>query len=220
VVEDEDLFGVDAIPVVRGMEIVGKVECGSDEKSKKIRTETATRIHEVSKDRFYDEFEKLMLKSEKPSLGLMAAVELGIFEQFFPHFLTMKETPQEPEWHPEGDVWVHTLMVVDEAAKIIREYECTDKQKMIIMLSALLHDVGKPETTHISDAGRIVSPGHEQAGETKAREFLKKINASGEITEKVVKLVTQHMMQGSPYRSIQKGEEIKKNKISRLSKEI
>jgi tRNA nucleotidyltransferase (CCA-adding enzyme) len=219
-VTDKDLFRDDPLRVARGMQFVGRFGLVIDQESKEIIKETATRIHEVSKDRFYDEFEKLLLKSEKPSLGLVAALELGIFEQFFPHFLAMKNTPQEQEWHPEGDVWTHTLMVVDEAAKLIREHSCTEEQKIIIMLSALLHDIGKPETTYVSDKNQIVSPGHEKAGEIKAREFLKKINAPIKITEKVVKLVTNHMMPGSLYRSAEKGYPITENTVRRLAKRL
>lgn len=219
-VTDPELFKDDPLRVLRAMQFIGRFGLTIAPESKAVLQETAQNINEISKDRFFEEFKKLLLKSEKPSLGLMAALEVGVFEQFFPHFLVMKETPQDKEWHPEGDVWIHTLMVVDEAATLVKNAPISEEQKLVIMLGALLHDVGKPETTYTDEAGHIVSPGHEQKGEAKAREFLSHINAPKEITEKVIKLVTNHMMPGSLYRTDEKGTPITDSAIRRLAKKL
>src|SRR4029453_3648641 len=79
----------------------------------------------------------------------------------FPELDALVGCPQEPEWHPEGDVWIHTLMVVDEARTRIDDLE--HAQKVTVMLGALCHDVGKPPTTAFMD-GRIRSMDHEKAG--------------------------------------------------------
>lgn len=216
-VTDPDLFKDDPLRVVRGIQFIGRFGLSVDESSKEIIKQTAKNLHEISAERLFAEFEKLFLKSEKPSLGLMAAHELEIFSELFPHFIEMSKTPQDKEWHPEGDVWVHTLMVVDEAAIVMRREGMTKDESLVQILSALLHDVGKPETTFENEEGRIVSPGHEQKGETKAREFLQKINAPKEIEEKVVRLVMNHMIPGSLYRAEQKGTFISDSAIKRLA---
>jgi tRNA nucleotidyltransferase (CCA-adding enzyme) len=216
-VTDTVQFKEDPLRVLRAMQFVGRFGLSVDKSSEDCIRQTAAQLHEIAPDRFFEEFEKLLLKSEKPSLGLMAAKDLEIFENFFPHFLRMAETPQDKEWHPEGDVWMHTLMVVDEAAQLIRRYNRTGKEGMVIMLAALLHDVGKPEKTYQSENGYIVSPGHESAGEEKAHAFLKKINASGDIREKVVKLVTNHMMPGSMYRANMGNTPVTDSAIRRLA---
>lgn len=219
-VTDSETFGDDPLRVLRAMQFAGRFGLVVDDESKKIIHEAAKRLNEISPDRFFEEFQKLFLKSEKPSLGLMTALDLKIFDQFFPHFLLMQETPQEPDWHPEGDVWVHTLMVVDEAAKIVKSQELPEKDKLGIMLAALLHDVGKPETTKLSKDNEITSIGHEVKGEKKAREFLRKINTPKDLEEKVVKLVMNHMMPGSLYRSEQDGRKVTDSAIRRLAKRI
>jgi tRNA nucleotidyltransferase (CCA-adding enzyme) len=81
--------------------------------------------------------------------------------------------PQEPEWHPEGDVWIHTLLVVDEAAQRIADLD--RPRQMTVMLGAVCHDLGKPSTTAVID-GRIRSMDHEQAGVEPATALLDRLN--------------------------------------------
>ncbi len=89
------------------------------------------------------------------------ARDLGIVERLWPELHALIECPQDPEWHPEGDVWIHTLMVVDGARQRIDDLPMPKQNA--VMLGALLHDVGKPSTTAFED-GRIRSRGHEAAG--------------------------------------------------------
>jgi tRNA nucleotidyltransferase (CCA-adding enzyme) len=84
-----------------------------------------------------------------------------VVDALLPELRPMVGCPQEPEWHPEGDVWVHTLMVVDEAAS--RNQDLDRPRRIAIMLGALCHDLGKPLTTAVID-GRIRSLNHEDAG--------------------------------------------------------
>ncbi len=81
---------------------------------------------------------------------------------------------QEPEWHPEGDVWMHTLMVVDEARTRIEDLPIAPAQ-IAVMLGAVCHDFGKPATTAFID-GRIRSLGHEEAGVAPAAALLDRLN--------------------------------------------
>jgi tRNA nucleotidyltransferase (CCA-adding enzyme) len=96
-----------------------------------------------------------------------------VIDRLFPELKAMVGCPQEPEWHPEGDVWVHTLLVIDEARKRIGDL---DKARQItVMLGAVLHDAGKPPTTAFID-GRIRSMDHEQQGVAPASNVLDRLN--------------------------------------------
>src|SRR5260370_16437054 len=80
-----------------------------------------------------------------------------------PELLPLAETPQDPEWHPEGDVWTHTLQVIDEAAGLIPDLAGDQPRALTVMLAALCHDLGKASTTK-HENGRIRSPGPQEAG--------------------------------------------------------
>lgn len=119
------------------------------------------RLDDLPAERLWGEVEKLLLVAEQPSLGFQVARDLGVVPQIFPEMVPLYDCPQDPEWHPEGDVWTHTLMVIDEARR--RNADLTRGPLAVLMLSAVCHDLGKPLTTIHVD-GRIKSPGHEAAG--------------------------------------------------------
>ena len=110
--------------------------------------------------------------------------------------------PQEPEWHPEGDVWVHTLMVVDQARQRIDELERGPAAAM--MLGAICHDLGKPATTAVID-GRIRSLGHEEAGVAPATALLDRLNVHSldgyDVRQAVLGLVAQHLKPSAFHKS-------------------
>ena len=106
-----------------------------------IETETVELCKEIDltdlpSERIWGEFEKLLIKSEKPSIGLKWLYELGVVEQLFPELKSLVGVPQEAEWHPEGDVDVHTLMVADEARKLIDDLQYA--KKVTVMLGAVV----------------------------------------------------------------------------------
>ena len=144
-------------------------------------------LSELPPERIFNEFDKLLLKGKKPSLGLSFLNECGLLE-FFPELKAMVGVPQDPRWHPEGDVWVHTLMVVDEAARL-RDGGPDDAA---LMFAALCHDVGKPSTT-FKENGRVYSPGHDTAGVAIAHAFLERLRAPGDLIKKVEALTRYHL---------------------------
>ncbi len=77
-------------------------------------------LEELPKERIYVEWQKLLLKSPKPSIGFELMRKLGITKRYFPELHALIDVPQSPQWHPEGDVWIHTMMTVDEMANICR----------------------------------------------------------------------------------------------------
>lgn len=142
----------------------------------------------LPKERIFEEFKKMLLKSRQPSLGFQAMDTLGL-TQLFPELEALKGCLQDPEWHPEGDVWTHTMMVVDEMAQLRTG---DDAQDSILMLAALCHDFGKPATTTY-EKGRWRSLGHEAAGVAPTTTFLKRLTEEAKLYEAILPLVKEHL---------------------------
>ena len=145
-------------------------------------------LREVSPERAFEEFRKLLLLGAKPSLGLAFLREAALL-RWFPELDALVDVRQDREWHPEGDVWTHTLMVVDEATRERRG----DGDDLALMFAALCHDFGKPATTFVDVAGRVRSPSHADAGVAPTRAFLERLRAPQELTAKVCALVMHHL---------------------------
>ena len=115
----------------------------------------------------------------------------------FPELNALVGCAQEPEWHPEGDVWTHTLQCMDAFAETRTGDELED---IIVGLAVLCHDLGKPATTAFSD-GRIRSLGHEEAGDAPTRSFLARMTNQDDLVESVVPLVAHHLKPQELYRA-------------------
>lgn len=135
------------------------------------------------------EITKHLLEDEKPSIYLSSLLQDPWFSQYpFKMLYDLKGTKQSPEHHPEGDAWNHTLLVVDNAAKI----KGLSKNPRVFMWAALLHDIGKPSTTRIKK-GKITSYNHDKVGEELAIEFLEYCVEDRGFIEEVSNLVRYHM---------------------------
>jgi tRNA nucleotidyltransferase (CCA-adding enzyme) len=136
----------------------------------------------------------------------------------FPELETLVGCPQEPEWHPEGDVWVHTLQVVDQARVRIEDLE--RPQQIAVMLGALCHDFGKPATTALID-GRIRSMDHEEQGVAPATLFLDRINVHSidgyDVRRQALGFVAHHLKPGAWYKV---RDEIGDGAFRRLSQKV
>jgi tRNA nucleotidyltransferase (CCA-adding enzyme) len=146
-------------------------------------------LSELAPERVFEEFAKLMLLSKRPSRGWRVAEEAGILD-YHPELLALVGCPQDPHWHPEGDVWVHTLMTVDAAVESRNGERFHD---LALMFGALCHDLGKPSTTFPREDGRIVSPGHCESGAPLARQFMERICNSKELIESVERFTLLHL---------------------------
>ena len=149
-------------------------------------------LSELPGGRLYEEFRKLLLKGREPSRGLAFLRESSLLHHF-PELVALIDVPQDPIWHPEGDVWLHTLMAIDSAARL---RESGSKSESIedeaLMFAVLCHDFGKPTTTAHID-GRVRSRGHDRAGAGPTRVFLERLRASAKLVEMTVALVEQHL---------------------------
>lgn len=144
-------------------------------------------LSELPGERLKLEFDKLLLRARRPSIGLAFLRETSLI-RFFPELQAMIGTPQDSEWHPEGEVWTHVLNVVDQAAAL----EIDDAERRpVVMYGALCHDLGKPATTTEED-GRIKSPGHEEVGLDPARSFMRRLAASQALTDATLAMVAEH----------------------------
>jgi tRNA nucleotidyltransferase (CCA-adding enzyme) len=191
-VVDPVLFRDDPLRVLRGIQFIGRFDLEPDKSTKSIMCELLPFLDELPKERIGEEWKKLLLKSERPSSGMKYAMDLGILARLHPEFTLLPGTLQDPVWHPEGDIWVHTMMVLDAAAKIIRGEDCTPDEAWAVMLAALCHDLGKPAVTVVKES-RIISIGHEEAGKNPTTTFLESIGVSNLIRDKVLGLVMEHM---------------------------
>lgn len=135
------------------------------------------------------EIEKHLLNDDKPSLFLTRLVEKKVLDKYpFSIIGDLREVQQNPKYHPEGNVFIHTMMVVDEGVK--NKEKSSDKRAF--MWSLLLHDVGKKPTTKMRK-GRLTSYDHDKVGKNMARKFLEYFNEDNEFIDKVTGLVRWHM---------------------------
>jgi tRNA nucleotidyltransferase (CCA-adding enzyme) len=153
-------------------------------------------LDDLPPERVWGEVEKL-LSAPRPSIGFALALEIGTVEKLFPELHALVGCPQEPEWHPEGDVWVHTLQVIDQART--RVDDLRRPERIVMMLGAVCHDLGKPATTAFAD-GRIRSIDHEDQGVAPATTFLDRLNVRSidgyDVRRQVLGLVAQHLKPG------------------------
>lgn len=191
-ITDEVLFKDDPLRIMRALQFMGRFGLNLNQDSARIIMGMTGELKDLPKERFLEEWKKLFLKSQKPSIGLAAGMTLGVFKEIHPQFPPLVETPQDSKHHPEGDAWIHTLMAVDEAAKISRLENLPSDKAFTLFLAVLCHDLGKPTTTEITEE-KITSYGHDKKGENPTREFLKSIGVDNDTYNKVVKLVTNHM---------------------------
>lgn len=137
----------------------------------------------------YSDIYNHILKDDRPSVYLN---EIYLNPQFckypFNMLYRLKATEQSPEHHPEGNVWNHTMLVVDEAAKVKLE----SKDPTVFMWAALLHDIGKPNTTKVR-RGRITAYNHDKVGAELSREFLGTFTNESDFINNVSNLIRYHM---------------------------
>ncbi len=154
----------------------------------------------MSVERFWEEWKKLLLKAERPAIGLAAMLDLGVLD-LFPELKALVGVEQDPEWHPEGDCWIHNCLVVDSAARVIRDDDIKDEDDALVtMLGALCHDLGKPSVTVFTAKAndpegekRWRAHAHEEAGVEPTRTFLARIGCPPGLIERIVPLVAHHL---------------------------
>lgn len=179
-------FCEDPLRVLRGMQFIARFNLApAPETVALCRT---IDIEGLPPERLFEEWRKLLLFGRPISPGLRFLEDCG-WLRFFPELAALPGCPQEPDWHPEGDVWVHTLHCLDAFAAARSGDEWED---LVVGLAVLCHDLGKPATTSDAD-GRIRTLGHDVAGEGPTRTFLARLTRHHDLVEQVVPLVVHHL---------------------------
>ena len=195
---DARTFGEDPLRALRAVQFAARFELTVEPETARLCA--AMPLAELPAERVWGEMEKLLLGGRRPSLGLALMREWGMLATVAPELLPLIDTPQDPAWHPEGDVWTHTLQCLDQAASLIADLD--RPRAVAVMLATLCHDLGKATTTRM-EAGRLRSPGHEEAGVAPTLRLLDRWNVHTlmgyEVRGQVVALVANHLKPGQLY---------------------
>jgi tRNA nucleotidyltransferase (CCA-adding enzyme) len=230
-VTDIATFQEDPLRVMRIMQFSARFGFEISERTRKLCKQMVERgdLDALPRERIAEEVKKLLTKGEKPSIGLEFAHEIGFIQRYWPELAALSGVPQEKDWHPEGDVWIHTLQVVDAAVEIanreIKSGKLSKEDKVVLVAAALCHDLGKPATTEFIE-GSYRSRGHEPAGVIPTREFLERIfgnpNAReiSKVTKKVLPLIAEHLKPKEFWENEVKRGIDQTNAIRRLAKRL
>lgn len=193
-----ETFAEDSLRVLRAAQFAARFEFEIEAETARLCR--AIDLTDLPRERLWGEMEKVLLSAARPSIGLKLFYELGAVEQLFPEMKALAGVPQEYDWHPEGDVDVHTMLVVDRARELVDDLPYA--RRVTVMLAALCHDFGKPATTEFIE-GRIRSRGHEEAGVAPTESFLERLNIytldGYDVRAQVVALVRDHLKPGELY---------------------
>ncbi|HEX5431358.1 MAG TPA: HD domain-containing protein [Bryobacteraceae bacterium] len=190
-----DAFREDPLRVLRGMQFVCRFDLTLDPDTARMCASIADEYSTLARERVADEFMKWAVKSERPGRIAEYLATTGWIVHF-PEIEALAGVPQDPHWHPEGDVGAHTMFVVDAAARIASRERLDACERAVLVFAALCHDIAKPATTMLRERdGRMrwTSWDHEPEGGPMARKFLERIGIKNAIVEQVVRLVENHL---------------------------
>jgi tRNA nucleotidyltransferase (CCA-adding enzyme) len=208
---DPVLFVQDPLRALRAMQLLARKAKVVDPRTMGLIKGMVNEFDDLAGARVHEEWRKLLLKAERPSVGLEFLSESG-WLQHFPELANLVGCEQNPEWHPEGDVWTHALLTVDAAAQL--RHTVPDNQKEGFMFGALLHDIGKAPTTITLDmiergdpwvARRVAKTGnsphdllltaheHDRVGGEMVKGFLNRFTESKKLIKLTTAIVAEHM---------------------------
>ena len=194
-----DTFAEDSLRVLRAAQFAARFEFDIEPATVALCRSIA--LDDLPAERIWGELEKLLLRAHRPFIGLQCLAALNATDQLFPEIKALTGVPQEPEWHPEGDVEVHTYLTVNRARELIDDLPYA--KQVTVMLAALCHDFGKPATTAFID-GRIRSREHEEGGVQPTIDFLDRLNIHTldgyDVRAQIIALVRNHLRPGECYK--------------------
>lgn len=183
-------FSEDPLRVMRAMQFAARFDMDLHPDTVALCDSMRHLKSELPKERLWEEWKKWALRGKHPGQGLRI---LRMVDWLDPEIEGLVDCPQDPEWHPEGDVFVHTCHVVDAAAVVADREQLDDNDRLILMFAALVHDFGKPMATEMID-GRWRSRGHCEEGVEPAERFLERIGAPKAIIAGVLPLIREHLV--------------------------
>jgi tRNA nucleotidyltransferase (CCA-adding enzyme) len=186
-------FSADPLRLYRVMQFVSRFQMRVDDALNTVCS--AMDVSAVSRERIEQEWHKMMLRSERPSLGIRWLASINRLHDLFPELHALINVPQRADYHPEGNVFEHTMQALDAAVSQLHLCK-TELEKRQLFYATLCHDIGKPSTT-VWDQNRWRSPGHAEAGVPIARSLLRRITREKDLIKAVLTLVEYHMEPGS-----------------------
>lgn len=183
----DDSFPEDALRVFRCAQFAARF--GFDIAPETMQLMRGIDVSQLSHERIMGELEKALLKAQRPSLFFETLRACDQLNAFFPEIAQLIGVEQNPQFHPEGDVWTHTMLVLDQAAALRKHA----KYPLYFMLSALMHDLGKITSSQVQEDGRITSYMHPEAGVPLSEAQLKRLTNDSKLTAYVLNMVLMHM---------------------------
>lgn len=188
-------FVEDPLRVLRGMQFAARFDLTPAPETVELCRSIVGTFSELAVERVGMEWFKWAATSQRPSAGLQFLKATG-WLRHFPEIAALDGTPQDPDWHPEGDVFTHTCHCCDALVELPEWHTADATTRQVLMFAVLAHDFAKPQTTHQAERDgrmRIVSPGHEEQGGPLAEAFLTRIGSPNELKERVPPLVKHHL---------------------------
>lgn len=183
----DETFGDDALRVFRAAQFAARLNASVHPSTLSICR--GMDVTALSRERVYEELSKALIKSSAPSVFFRLLHSMGHLSEFFPEIEALIGVPQNPIYHPEGDVFEHTMLVLDAAAQL----RAQAKEPLNFMLAALMHDLGKANATEISPTGKITSYRHPDTGVALAEIQLKRLTSNNRTIAYVKNMVLLHM---------------------------
>jgi len=184
-------FVEDPLRVMRGMQLAARYGLCLHHDTAALCRSMLPEAASLPLSRLWQEWHKWSL-APFPRHGLQCLADSG-WLHCYPDLLAMQGCMQDQQWHPEGDVWQHTTLVVDQLARFASEHKLADDERSMLCFAALLHDIGKPLTTFTDHRGRIRSPSHAQAAKPLLQRFLHAIGSPSRLFQPVWHLVNDHL---------------------------
>lgn len=218
-VVDPSTFIEDSLRVLRAMQFAARFEFTLDPAT--VELCRSIDLSDLPAERIWAEVEKWLLAAQRPSIGWWAARALGITEQLWPEIHALIDCPQNPLTHPEGDVFIHNGMVLDQARQLIDDLP--RPKQLAVMLGALCHDLGKPVTTKVEN-GSVRATGHEAAGAALAEQFLERLKVFTfdhyDVRKQAVALARLHDVPYRWHKAFKQGEVISAGQFRRLALQV
>jgi len=182
-----DTFAEDELRVLRAAQFAARFEFDIADETYQLCQNMA--LENLPQERVMAEMTKALMKANKPSIFFEVLRKMNQLDYWFPELKVLIGTPQNVRFHQEGDVWIHTMMVLDAAATLRDNVP----DKLAFMLSALCHDLGKPITTTVDEEGIVHSYNHEIQGLPIVKQFIRRLTGEVKLCKVVVNTVSLHM---------------------------
>lgn len=183
-------FADDPLRVLRGMQFAGRFRLRAAPETVELSQRLFAEHSTLAVERVWAEWFKWAAKSSEPAAGLTYLAQAG-WRAAYPELEALAGCPQDPHWHPEGDVWTHTLLATDHAARVAERDRLAEQERAVLVLAALCHDLGKPETTQI-EGDHVRTPGHAACVGT-YEAFLQRIGSPSRLATRAVGLSRHHL---------------------------